>query len=343
MRLCGSVPRDEIEHLSLVNCGPLMLASLQSELQSRSCMEHSSPLQTRDSQDSMSIDYDDRVGAQLCSQLWSLQQDQAMPFSSSIASPTYEAPGWAVPASGEARLEPVFDSVNRQPPIDLTEHAVFRIGRSPSSNVQLLHATSSRKHAMLFHHKNGSCYIIDCNSAHGTFVNGARITSLPSGGVVVPHRVKRGSIVRFGGPGAPTYMLKSFSFGLEEMSEFPSNMDSTLSPTSAVNAEVEHNTRFNSLGNTARSSLMMSLCCKRSFDSMLTVEDVDFDDCKRSRCSSPPLSPQQLPMRLVSPDFQQPGQKRRRVSFSSAPPKSFYPNLVSPDHSSDENECGGTI
>jgi pSer/pThr/pTyr-binding forkhead associated (FHA) protein len=292
----------------------------------------------------MSIDYDYRVGAQLCSQLCSLQQDQAMPSSSSSsrASPTYEAPGWAVPASGEARLEPVFDSVNRQPPIDLTERAVFRIGRSPSSNVQLLHATSSRNHAMLFHHKNGSCYIIDCNSAHGTFVNGTRITSLPSDGVVVPHRVKRGSIVRFGGPGAPSFMLKSFSFGLEEMKEYPSNMDSTLSPRSAVNAEVEHNTRFNSLGNTARTSLMMDLCCKRSFDSMSTVEDVDFDDCKRSRCSSPPLSPLQLPMRLVSPDLQ-PGQKRRRVSFSNAPPKSFYPNLVSPDLSSDENDREETI
>lgn len=331
MKLCGSVPRDEIDRLSLVN----LISSSHSQLPNGSYLEQRLPSLV--ASDSMSIDEGDRAAAQLCSQLSNLQQDHSMPSASSSQSPNYEAPEWAVPASGEARLEPVFDSVKRQPPIDLTERAVFRIGRSPTSNVQLIHATSSRKHAMLFHHKNGSCYIIDCNSAHGTFVNGARITSVPNGGVVIPHKVKRGSIVRFGGPGAPSFMLKSFAFGLEEMRDYPSSVIAALSPTSAVTAEVEHNTRFNSLGSTARSSLMMSLSCKRSFDSMSTVEDAEFDDCKRSRCSSPPLSPQQFSLRLVSPDLQ-PGHKRRRVSFSSAPPKAFYPNLVSPDLSSDEHD-----
>lgn len=349
VRLCGSVPRDEIERLSLVSCAPLVLQSSSRQLNtSRSCLDRNNLLpKTTDAvaQDSSRIDKCDRVAAQLCSQLCDLQQhslssSSLMPPQRTV-SPTYEAPGWAVPANGEARLEPVCDSVDRQPSIDLTERAVFRIGRSPSSDVQLLHATSSRKHAMLFHHKNGSCYIIDCNSAHGTFINGVRITSPPSGGVVVPHKVRRGSIVRFGGPGAPSFMLKSFSFGLDELKEYPLSND-VLSPNSAVSAEVQHNTRFNALGATAKNSLIMSLTSKRSFDSMSTVEDADYDieddHCKR-RCSSPPLSPQQAPVRLVSPDFSNQPHKRRRVSFSSAPPKAFYPNLVSPDLSSDENEC----
>lgn len=339
VRLCGSVPRDEIDRMSLVNCAPLMLQSSQTLKNTTQCPEYNAPSQSprEQQQSNMTLDEGDRVAAELCTQLSNLQH-QSSP--TRIASPTYEAPGWAVPANGEARLEPVFDSVSRQPPIDLTSRAVFRVGRSPASDVQLLHATSSRKHAMLFHHKNGSCYIIDCNSAHGTFVNGVRITSLPNGGVVVPHKVRRGSIVRFGGPGAPSFMLKSFSFGLEEMKDFTMSACANLSPTSAVVAEVEHNTRFNSLGPTARNSLMMALSSKRSFDSMSTVEDAEYEECsKRQRCSSPPMSPQQeAPVHLVSPDSSQPGHKRRRVSFSSAPPQAFYPNLVSPDMSSDEND-----
>lgn len=325
VKLCGSIPRDE--NLSLVQCAPLMIPSgpfSTTYLSQRSRTSESS-------QDGMSIDDGESVAAQLCSQLCSLENQRSAPRNE------YDAPGWAVPACGEARLEPVFDSVDRQAPIDLTNQAVFRVGRSPNSDVKLAHVTSSRKHAMLFHHSNGSCYVIDCESAHGTYVNGVRIVSPPNGGIVIPHRVKRGSIIRFGGPGAPTFMLKSFAFELEEMRQFPTAAQATLSPASAVNAEVEHNTRYNSLGTTARNSL--TLTSKRSFDSMSTVDDLDYEEKDDSmRCSSPPLSPQQQQVRLVSPDFSQPGHKRRRVSFSSSPPKAFYPNLVSPNLSGDENE-----
>ena len=329
VRLCGSVPRDEIEQLSLVSCAPLVL---QSSLNT-SGLQRTNATKTSATQ----IENDD-VAAQICSQLCHLQQQNtSIQQEQRRVTPEYEAPAWAVPANGEAKLEPICDSVDRQSPIDLTDRAVFRIGRSPQSDVQLLHATSSRKHAMLFHHSNGSCYIIDCNSAHGTYVNGVRITSNPKEGVVFPHKVRRGSIIRFGGPGAPCFMLKSFSFFLDEMRDCSISERPTLTPTSAATAEVQHNTRFNSLGTTARNSLLTALTSKRSFDSMSTVEDVDFD-CKRPRCSSPPLSPQEQPLRLVSPDLNQPG-KRRRVSFSNDPPTAFYPALVSPDLSSDENDC----
>lgn len=312
-----------------MKCAPLVIPSgpMSTSYLSRSSRTSDS------SQDGMVIDEGENVASQLCAQLCSLENQR------SNVKNEYDAPGWAVPACGEARLEPVFDFIERQPPIDLTNQAVFRVGRSPNSDVKLAHVTSSRKHAMLFHHSNGSCYVIDCESAHGTFVNGVRIVSPPNGGVVIPHKVKRGSIIRFGGPGAPSFMLKSFSFELDEMRQFPTPAHATLSPASAFNAEVEHNTRYNALGATARSSLISSLTSKRSFDSMSTVEDLDYEERDEMRCSSPPLSPQQQQqVRLVSPDFSQPGHKRRRVSFSSAPPKAFYASLVSPNLSGDETE-----
>lgn len=185
---------------------------------------------------------------------------------------------------------------------------------------------------MLFHHSNGSCYLVDCGSAHGTYVNGVRVSSPPNGGVVVPYKVKRGSIIRFGGPGAPQFMLKSFTFDLEEMRSNPT-LNCELTPTSYLGAVVQHNTRLNSLGKTAKDSLFVSLSSKRSFESVETVES-DYEQ-RGLRCSSPPLSPEPLTMRLVSPEMGQPN-KRRRVSFSNDPPKAFYPSLISPDLSSDE-------
>jgi hypothetical protein len=198
-----------------------------------------------------------------------------------------------------------------------------------------MHATSSRRHALLFHHWNGACYIVDCASAHGTYVNGVRVASPARGGVVVPHRVRRGSMIRFGGPGAPSFMLKSFAFDLEEMKEYPSCNPTVCPSTPTLGAVVQHNTRFNALGKTAKDCLMMSLSSKRSFDSIETAECED--SCKRLRCSSPPLSPEE-PLRLVSPDMNCQPNKRRRVSFSSDPPIAFYPSLVSPDLSSSETE-----
>jgi hypothetical protein len=146
------------------------------------------------------------------------------------ARPSIEPPPWAVAAKGEARMEPVCESLGVQSPIDLTGQACFRVGRSPTSDIQLLHATSSRRHALLFHHPNGSCYVVDCRSAHGTFVNGERVKSAvvtnsnvasnsgtgPSG-MVIPHRVRRGALIRFGGPGAPCFILKSFAVKFDDL------------------------------------------------------------------------------------------------------------------------------
>ena len=324
VRLCGSIPRTEMDAESLKH-------------QQQQYLSQPPPLESSSS--TMMTD-NDSIAQQLCSQLSNIQQQQQQAPATASRLPTFEPPSWAVPASGEARLEPVCDSVNRQGPVNLTSQAVFRIGRSPQSDVHLKHATSSRRHAMIFHHTNGSCYLVDCGSAHGTYVNGVRVESAPQGGVVVPHKVRRGSLIRFGGPGAPAFMLKSFTFELDEMAEAPVSSNPTLMPaTPTTMAVVEHNTRFNALGKTAKQTVLLQLSSKRSFDSLETVAPEEMMD--EERCSSPPLSPEKAPLRLVSPDMlmqESPNNKRRRVTFSEAPPMAAYPILVSPDVSSDEQE-----
>mmetsp|Transcript_21788 Transcript_21788/g.20921 ORF Transcript_21788/g.20921 Transcript_21788/m.20921 type:complete len:573 (-) Transcript_21788:291-2009(-) len=204
-----------------------------------------------------------------------------------LSSSRIEPPSWAVSARGETRLEPVCETAKLQNSVDLTSRPCFSIGRSPGSDIQLFHDNSSRRHALLFHHPNGSCYIADCGSVHGTFVNGVRVQSLPSHHLngkpqqVAPHRVKRGALIRFGGEGAPSFVLKSFSVGfdtlarnitgetvqlkvLEEISAFENEVSDspTLAPSKAtilmmkpsppkdtsVAGLVLLNTRMNALG-----------------------------------------------------------------------------------------------
>lgn len=199
-----------------------------------------------------------------------------------------------------------------------------------------MHATSSRRHAMLFHHSNGSCYVVDCGSAHGTYVNGKRIASPAETGVVVPHRVRRGALIRFGGPGAPCFVLKSLPANLSS--------DATLSDAAML---VVRNTRLNAMGKSAsevvRSNVSatiyqaLAVARKRSFDSIASHETLDFDeqDCKRARCSSPPLSPES-PLRLVSPDLlSMSASKPRRVTFA-VQNSYYYPVVITPEESGDE-------
>lgn len=120
----------------------------------------------------------------------------------------------------DCSVQPVGPTASNHDPIDLCTNPCFQVGRSPTSDMQLIHPTSSRKHALIFHHPNGSCYVVDCGSSHGTFVNGVRIASPTTQqgsdqAAAAPHRVRKGSLIRFGGTGAPTFVLKSFTTSLE--------------------------------------------------------------------------------------------------------------------------------
>jgi len=251
-----------------------------------------------------------------------------------------EAPKWAVPASGETRLEPVCESLGRQCAVDLTRKAAFHIGRAPNADIQLMHATSSRRHAMLFHHSNGSCYVVDCGSAHGTYVNGQRIPLPQKNGCVVPHRVRRGALIRFGGVGAPCFLLKSFSFNLLDIT--------SVAPEKSDTGElIRRNTRINALGKTThdfvtkRSPAIMqpqqpTVNRKRSFDSLDTRDTLDHDDFKR-RCMSPPLS--EVPViAMVSPDLSI-SLAHKHVTFSDEQPQVYYASSVTPEESGDEDNA----
>jgi hypothetical protein len=156
-------------------------------------------------------------------------------FSSS--SQDIQIPSWAVTARGECILEPVCDLSHLYNPVDLTTQAVFHIGRSDASDLQLLHSASSRRHAILFHHPNGNCYVVDCGSAHGTYVNGVRVSNAISNNQVIPQRVRKGALLRFGGPGAPSFILKSFSVALDSLVKKYDSIKSTVN-THVVEEEV---------------------------------------------------------------------------------------------------------
>jgi len=231
-----------------------------------------------------------------------------------------EPPRWAVPARGGSRLEPVCEALGSHATIDLAKRACFRVGRSPGSDIQLLHNTSSRCHALIVHHPNGGCYVVDCGSSHGTYINGVRVRSTPTGSMVIPHRAKRGSLIRFGGPGAPTFVLKSFSVGFSAMvKDLESPIDKSPKETECIN---QINTREPQEGGILK---------KRSFD------EGPVPEAKRQRCISPSSNMlENGPIRLVSPDSPR---KSRRVSFHDQP-QAFYPVLVTPDVLSSDDEDG---
>jgi len=232
-----------------------------------------------------------------------------------------EPPRWAVPARGDSRLEPVCEALGSHTTIDLTKRACFRVGRSPGSDIQLLHNTSSRRHALIVHHPNGGCYVVDCGSSHGTYINGVRVRSNPTGSMVIPHRVKRGSLIRFGGPGAPTFVLKSFSVGFSAMVK---DLESPLSDKSP------RKTEYANLVN-IREPQEGGILKKRSFDEGQAPEG------KRQRCISPASNMlENGPIRLVSPDSPR---NSKRVSFHDQP-QAFYPVLVTPDMLSSDDEDG---
>lgn len=251
--LCGSIPRSQM------SCG-----SCQSRLRGEAPFLSAPPLRPR-------VTTTDKVIEMAASSLVRKVSNDCIAQADSDSNQQLqqiEPPSWAVRARGEAILEPVCDSRRLHNPVDLTKTAVIRVGRSDTSDLQLLHCASSRRHAILFHHPNGSCYVVDCGSAHGTYVNGVRVKSAATREGVMPQRVRRGSLIRFGGPGAPSFILKAFSVRLTSLvesleaktitckrnivlDEEPPSSSCTLNDDSCLNSDalVSLNTRLNSVSN----------------------------------------------------------------------------------------------
>jgi hypothetical protein len=146
--------------------------------------------------------------------------------------------------------------------------------------------------------------------------------------MVIPHRVRRGSLIRFGGPGAPAFVLKSLSIGFSAMVkevDEPAPIPNIV-PVRIKNSIFQVNTRSNILSSGVEGGILK----KRSFDEDVSLEP----DTKRQRCVSPTFE-QLEPMYLVSPDSPR---KSRRVTFHDKP-QAFYPTLVTPDELSSDEEA----
>lgn len=339
IRLCGNIPRQVMTHQVLSQaCSLRALTSqrstpeslaLNSPRSTESSTDHTIPVLSAEEE---AINHEDHNVNTIM-----FQENKPLTPICDVS-----APKWACAPKFESRLEPVCESLGRQQSVDLTKKASFRVGRSPNSDIQLMHATSSRRHAMLFHHSNGSCYVVDCGSAHGTYVNGTRVSPPDKGGVVLPFRVRRGALIRFGGPGAPCFVLKSFNFHLQDIL-------SQAVDRSDMGELIRRNTRINALGKTAGEIIEEKLVVtigdslagtrKRSLDTLDHDSTQNENPFYKRRCSSPPPSPEMAPPRLVSPDLPSiAALKRRRVSFSDQPPQAFFPASVTPDELSSEED-----
>jgi|EP00550_Attheya_septentrionalis_P012397 pSer/pThr/pTyr-binding forkhead associated (FHA) protein len=299
--LCGAVPRSRLSlltNLKVSTSSPCDSDAPDASTTTPSLVQGTLPLEDGHSCSHVESHVPIRRAAEALHQ-------RTVPHETAPPTAPIEPPTWASPARGEARLEPVCETIKSHSAFDIAGRPCYRIGRSPASDIQLLHSTSSRRHALLFHHPNGSCYVVDCGSAHGTYVNGVQVKSSvynhadkTKGAMVVPHRVRRGALIRFGGPGAPSFVLKSFSLGTEAMmkelhsvSEVPQTKsldDDVPKSTSFRNpseikseeALIMINTRLNALGASSRGaepkarraianlalSCRVSIGLKRTFD-----------------------------------------------------------------------------
>ena len=92
---------------------------------------------------------------------------------------------------------------------NLSSSGVYTIGRSVTSDITLRNVTVSRKHAALVFNRFGDCFLIDFDSAQGSFINGVR--ALPQ----ILTRVRRGVMLRFGGCEGTSFLYKHSSDGEE--------------------------------------------------------------------------------------------------------------------------------
>ncbi|GMH95434.1 hypothetical protein TrVE_jg2506 [Triparma verrucosa] len=140
-----------------------------------------------------------------CSQSINVLATGKLPRDQSQSSCSYlddaEPPSWTSRPRHIVRFEPV---ASEEPPIDLSTKGFLRVGRSVKSDIQLSEITVSRKHAVIMHHGCGDTFILDVDSAHGTYVNNVRVPSNS------PFRLRRGSLIRFGGSQAPLFLFKAF-------------------------------------------------------------------------------------------------------------------------------------
>ncbi|KAG9448520.1 hypothetical protein H6P81_008485 [Aristolochia fimbriata] len=154
---------------------------------------------------------------------------------------TWQPPDWAIePRSGVYYLEVLKDGeVLDQIPLDKRRHIFGR--QFPMCDFVLDHQSVSRQHAAVVPHKNGSIFVIDLGSAHGTFVANERLTK------DYPVELEVGQSLRFAAS-TRTYILRKNNAALFPT---PSLQDIDLpSPPDPSNEEaiLAYNTLLNRYG-----------------------------------------------------------------------------------------------
>ncbi|KAI3466482.1 hypothetical protein Pfo_023145 [Paulownia fortunei] len=100
------------------------------------------------------------------------------------------------------------------------------------------HQSVSRQHAAVVHHKNGSIYVIDLGSAHGTFVANERLTKNS------PVELEVGQSLRFAAS-TRTYILRKNNAALFPLPSQPTEIDLPPPDPSDEEAVLAYNTYIN--------------------------------------------------------------------------------------------------
>ncbi|MED6131697.1 hypothetical protein PIB30_012136 [Stylosanthes scabra] len=155
---------------------------------------------------------------------------------------TWQPPDWAIePRAGVFYLEvlkdgQVLDRIN----LDRRRHIFGR--QIQTCDFVLDHQSVSRQHAAVIPHKNGSVYVIDLGSAHGTFVANERLTKDS------PVELEVGQSLRFAAS-TRTYILRKNEAALFPRPPPPTEINFPPPPDpSDEEAVVAYNTLLNRYG-----------------------------------------------------------------------------------------------
>ncbi|XP_010686593.2 protein phosphatase 1 regulatory inhibitor subunit PPP1R8 homolog [Beta vulgaris subsp. vulgaris] len=155
---------------------------------------------------------------------------------------TWQPPDWAIePRTSVYYLEvmkdgEVLDRIN----LDKKRHIFGR--QFHTCDFVLDHQSVSRQHAAVVPHKNGSIYVMDLGSAHGTFVANERLTK------DTPVELEAGQSLRFAAS-TRIYILRKNEAALFPSTPIPTEIDLPPAPDpSDEEAVVAYNTLLNRYG-----------------------------------------------------------------------------------------------
>ncbi|XP_060184793.1 protein phosphatase 1 regulatory inhibitor subunit PPP1R8 homolog [Lycium barbarum] len=185
---------------------------------------------------------------------------------------TWLPPDWAIePRPGVYYLEvikdgEVLDRIN----LDKRRHIFGR--QFHTCDFVLDHQSVSRQHAAVIPHKNGSIYVIDLGSAHGTFVANERLTKDS------PVELEAGQSLKFAAS-TRTYILRKNNDALFPRPRLPAEIDLPPPPDpSDEEAVLAYNTFLNRYGLTSPDSVSKSAVSSERPTKRIRRTSVSFRD-----------------------------------------------------------------